>query len=125
MESAYAKCMMWRVLEHGCSGKPFGDGFRGMQGAESYNFVFLREGPCSQGASWAVCGSGVPPNDFLNLYVVFDSRFCVRNGWDTARLETTPGVDGGEGAVDPGVAAAQPPSTPWDSLGRAVLQKKI
>ena len=30
---------------------------------------FLREGPCSQGASWAVCGSGVPPYDFSNLYV--------------------------------------------------------
>ena len=28
----------------------------------------LREGPCSQGASWAVCGSGVPPYALLNLY---------------------------------------------------------
>jgi hypothetical protein len=37
---------------------------------------FLREGPCSHGASWGVCGSGVPPYDFLNLYGVFNSRFC-------------------------------------------------
>ena len=30
---------------------------------------------------WGVCGSGVPPYDFLNLYFrkygVFDSRFCL------------------------------------------------
>jgi hypothetical protein len=38
---------------------------------------FLREGPRSQGASWAVCGSGVPPYDFLNFYGVFNSRFCT------------------------------------------------
>ena len=31
----------------------------------------LREGPCSQGASWAVCGSGVPRCDFLNLNGIF------------------------------------------------------
>jgi hypothetical protein len=31
---------------------------------------FLGEGPRSQGASWGVCGSGVPPYDFLNLYGV-------------------------------------------------------
>ena len=37
---------------------------------------FLREGPCSQGASWAVCGSGVPPYDFLNLYGGLICRFC-------------------------------------------------
>jgi hypothetical protein len=40
-------------------------------------FILLREGPCSQGAFWAVCGSGVPPYDFLNLYGVFDSRFST------------------------------------------------
>jgi hypothetical protein len=38
---------------------------------------FLREGPCSQGASWAVCGSGVPPYDFLDLYGVFNSGFST------------------------------------------------
>jgi hypothetical protein len=37
----------------------------------------LREGPCSQGASWAVCGSGVPPYDFLNFNGVFNSRFST------------------------------------------------
>jgi hypothetical protein len=35
----------------------------------------LREGPCSHGASWAVCGYGVPPYDFLNLYGIFNSKF--------------------------------------------------
>jgi hypothetical protein len=30
--------------------------------------TILREGPCSQGASWVVCSSGVPLYDFLNLY---------------------------------------------------------
>ena len=45
--------------------------------SESKNTILLlREGQCSQGASWAVCGSGVPPYEFLNLYGVFDSRFC-------------------------------------------------
>ena len=39
--------------------------------------VFLREGPCSHGASWAICGSGVPPYDLLNLYGVFNSRFSA------------------------------------------------
>ena len=28
----------------------------------------LREGPCREGASWAVCGSGAPPYNFLNFY---------------------------------------------------------
>jgi hypothetical protein len=37
----------------------------------------LREGPRSQGASWAVCGSGVLPYEFLNLYGVFDCRFSA------------------------------------------------
>jgi hypothetical protein len=43
------------------------------------NLLFLREGPCSEGASWVVYGSGVPPYmyDFLNLYGIFDSRFCA------------------------------------------------
>jgi hypothetical protein len=40
-------------------------------------FWYLREGPRSQGASWAVCGSGVPPYDFLNLYGISNSRFCI------------------------------------------------
>ena len=31
----------------------------------------LREGPFSQGAFWAVCGSGVPRYDFLNLNGIF------------------------------------------------------
>jgi hypothetical protein len=34
--------------------------------------IDLREGPCSQGASWGVCGSGVPPYDFLNVYGIFN-----------------------------------------------------
>jgi hypothetical protein len=38
----------------------------------------LREGPRSQGASWAICGSGVPPYDFLNSYGVFNNRFCLK-----------------------------------------------
>jgi hypothetical protein len=38
-------------------------------------FYNLREGPRSQGASRAVCGSGVPPYDFLNLYGISNSRF--------------------------------------------------
>ena len=34
--------------------------------------VILREGTCiSQGASWVVYGSGVPPYDFLNPYRIF------------------------------------------------------
>jgi hypothetical protein len=43
----------------------------------SGNLHILREGPHSQGASWGVCGSGVPPYDFLNLYGVSDSRFSI------------------------------------------------
>jgi hypothetical protein len=39
--------------------------------------LILREGPRSQGASWVVCGSGVPPYDFLNLYGISNSRFCI------------------------------------------------
>jgi hypothetical protein len=38
--------------------------------------AFLREGPCSQGIL-GVCGSGVPPYEFLNLYGVFKSRFLM------------------------------------------------
>ena len=45
---------------------------------------YFRESPRSQGASLGVCGSGVPPHDFLNLYGVSDSRFSIsfslRNG---------------------------------------------
>jgi hypothetical protein len=37
----------------------------------------LREGPCSHGASWAVCGYRVPPYDFLNLYGIFNSKFSA------------------------------------------------
>ena len=45
-------------------------------GAAQY---ILREGPCSQDASWVVCGSGVPPYDFLKkLCSIFNSRFCIR-----------------------------------------------
>ena len=39
--------------------------------------TILREGPRSQGASWGVCGCGLPPYDFLNLYGVFDSWFSI------------------------------------------------
>jgi hypothetical protein len=50
-------------------------------GASHGEFSFLREGPRSQGASWAVCGSGVYiyilPYEFLNLYGVFDCRFSA------------------------------------------------
>jgi hypothetical protein len=34
---------------------------------------FEREGRRSQGVSWAVCGSGAPPYEFLNLDGVFNS----------------------------------------------------
>jgi hypothetical protein len=34
--------------------------------------LFLREGPCSYGASLAVCGSGVPPYDF-KICMVFST----------------------------------------------------
>ena len=43
----------------------------------------VREGPCSQGASWAVCGSRVPPYQFLDLHGIFNSRFLrgmAKNG---------------------------------------------
>jgi hypothetical protein len=33
----------------------------------------LREGPCSQGASWVVCDFRAPPYDFLNLYGTFNT----------------------------------------------------
>jgi hypothetical protein len=42
--------------------------------------AILREGPCSQGASSVVCGSGEPPYDFLDLYGVFNSKFSIING---------------------------------------------
>ena len=37
--------------------------------------LLLREGPCNQGASWGVCGSGAPSYDFLNLYDIFNNKF--------------------------------------------------
>ena len=43
-----------------------------------------REGPCNLGASWEVCDSGVPPYDFLNSYGIFNNRFSIRNGRETA-----------------------------------------
>jgi hypothetical protein len=43
------------------------------------------EGPCNQGASWGVCGSGVPPYDFLNLYGIFNNRFWSSFPCKTAR----------------------------------------
>ena len=46
----------------------------------------LREGPCSQGASWVVCGFGVPPYEFLNLYGIFDSRFKMSFGAPVPQL---------------------------------------
>ena len=38
-----------------------------------------KEGPCTQGAPWAICGSGVPPYmyNFLNVYGAFNSWFCT------------------------------------------------
>jgi hypothetical protein len=45
----------------------------------------LREGPYNQGASWVVCGSGVPPYDSLNLYGILNSRFFV--SFSEKRLE--------------------------------------
>jgi hypothetical protein len=38
--------------------------------------VLLREGPRLQGGYSGGSGSGVPPYEFLNLYGVFDCRFC-------------------------------------------------
>jgi hypothetical protein len=45
----------------------------------------LREGPRLQGGYAGGSGSGVPPYDFLNLYGVFDCRFCIRFSCETAR----------------------------------------
>ena len=44
-------------------------------GVRETSFFFLRErvGAASQGVSWAVCGSGAPLYEFLNLYGVFNS----------------------------------------------------
>jgi hypothetical protein len=38
----------------------------------------LKRGSVQPGCILEVCGSGVyiPPYDFLNLYAIFDSRFC-------------------------------------------------
>jgi hypothetical protein len=55
----------------GTEGAPRGDG------PSLTKIDILREGPCSQGASCVVCGSGVPPYDFLYLYGIFDSMFCA------------------------------------------------
>jgi hypothetical protein len=68
------------------------------------NYLYvLRESPCSKGASWGVCGSGVPPYSFLNLYGIFDCRFCISfpekrlevksfNGWTKAEDLKLPGA---------------------------------
>ena len=38
----------------------------------SYPSNYFREGPCGEGVSWAVCGSGAPPYTVLDLsYMVF------------------------------------------------------
>ena len=59
-----------------------------VKGVNAPRYIFfLREGPCSQGASWAVCGSGVPPYDFFNLCGVFNNRFCPSFSWETARTK--------------------------------------
>jgi hypothetical protein len=42
------------------------------------SWIFLREGPCNQGASWMVYDSGVPSYDFLNVYGMFKTR--LRSG---------------------------------------------
>jgi hypothetical protein len=52
---------------------------------ENPDLLFLREGPRNYGASWAFCGSGVLPYDFLNLYGVFNNRFRPRIGRGTAQ----------------------------------------
>jgi hypothetical protein len=65
------------------------------------SLFFLREGLSSQGASWVVCGSGVyiPPYEFLNLYGIFNSRFCISFSWETTRTkEPYQGMDEGWGA---------------------------
>ena len=38
--------------------------------------LFLREGPCSQGASWAVCGSRVLPYDLLICMMFLTASFA-------------------------------------------------
>ena len=66
--------------------------------------IFLREGPCTEGASWVICGSRVQPYDSLHLYGVFNDRFYIKK-----RL----------GKV---VRVPQLSSIHIDSLGRAVSQ---
>jgi hypothetical protein len=58
---------------------------------QSFIKVILRECPCSLGASWAVCGSGVPPYDFLNLYGVFNSKFSVSDSQKRLDLKSFKG----------------------------------
>ena len=57
------------------------------------------EGPCSQGTSWVVCGSEAPPYDYLNLYGIFNSRFCVSFSWEMARPKEPYGPEEGWGTV--------------------------
>ena len=49
----------------------------------------------THGASWAVCGSGVPPYDFLNVYGVLNSGFPNSFSWETARSKEPIGADEG------------------------------
>jgi hypothetical protein len=86
---------------------------------------FLREGPCSQGASWGVRGSEVPPWEFLNLYGIFNRRFSTSFSRETARTKDRQGVDEGWGGRDPGFLPPQHSTTPWRSLVRDVPQGKL
>ena len=70
-----------------------------------------------------VCGPGVPPYDFLNLYGVFNSKFFTRNGCETARPKQPIGADENGETAD--TRAPRPSSAPIGSLGRAVLQEKL
>jgi hypothetical protein len=68
----------WAALV-GCSKLHFGQISRlpSLQKGVAKCTCLLREGPCSRGASWAICGFGVPRYEFSNLYDVFNSRFSV------------------------------------------------
>ena len=47
----------------------------------------LKRGSAQPGCILGVCGSGVPPYDFLNLYGVFDCMFCISFSWEMARTK--------------------------------------
>jgi hypothetical protein len=47
----------------------------------------FKRGSAQPGCILGVCGSGVPPYDFSNLYGVFNSRFSVSSLRETARTK--------------------------------------